>query len=665
MSRGARFTERLELLWLGATIGVGLLGLRLIHMQVVRNQYYSDLAERQRTQVIAQAAPRGRVYDRNGDIVATNQPAFSLIFLPGKAQDPARLAGLAESLARELHRDQAELFERLQEAAREESAIHLAENLPLKTMFKLSELKTLYPGVDLIVEARRYYPHGAFAGHLLGYMGKIDKRQWNRVKGKGYRVDSWIGRTGVENRYEDVLRGVDGEIRMEVDAQGRLRRRLDEVQWKAGGNLVLTIDTRIQIAVEEALRASPSGEGAAVVLDPRTGEVLALASVPDFDPNLLLLPEWDAGKRAASSLPEFNRAIQGTYAPGSTFKVVMDAALLQENTVRLDERVWCPGFLVVGNRTFKCWEKKGHKWVDFMLSLAQSCDTYYYTMGQRLKGPAIERYEQLFGLGRKTGVDLPGERSGNLFGPEARKGRKRGWYDGDTANLSIGQGELLATPIQMAVVAAAVANKGTLWKPRFVKKVERPRAVEEPVSETSGHIDLRPEVWAKMQEAMVGVITHGTGQRVNIPGLVIGGKTGTSQNPLGDDHAWFIAYAGRPDEAPSVALAVLIQHGGHGSSAAGPVARKAIEAAFDLASAKGHEAPAEGAMVDEVPPEPEVEHAPAKPIKPAPVPPAPASAPAPAAPVPARRLVPARPAHSTPSAPAPRPGDGDVYSEDE
>ncbi|TBR24236.1 penicillin-binding protein 2 [bacterium] len=656
MSRGARFTERLELLWLGATVGVGLLGLRLIHMQVVRNQYYAELAERQRTQVIAQTAPRGRVYDRNGEIVATNQPAFSLIFLPGKAQDPARLAGLAESLARELHRDRGELHERLLEAAREETAIHLAENLPLKTMFKLSELKTLYPGVDLIVEARRYYPNGAFAGHLLGYMGKVDRRQWLRLKGKGYRVDSWVGRSGVESRYEDVLRGVDGEIRMEVDAQGRLRRRLDEVKWKAGGNLVLTIDSRIQAAVEEALRASPSGEGAAVVLDPRTGEVLALASVPDFDPNLLLLPEWDLGKRAASTLPEFNRAIQGTYAPGSTFKVVMDAALLQEGTVRLDERVWCPGYLAVGNRTFKCWEKKGHKWVDFLTSLAQSCDTYYYTMGLRAKGPVIERYEQLFGLGRKTGLDLPGERSGNVFGPEARKGRKRGWYDGDTANLAIGQGELLATPIQMAVVAAAVANKGTLWKPRFVKKVERPGAVEEPASEASGRIDLRPEVWDKMQEAMVGVVTRGTGQRVNIPGLVIGGKTGTAQNPLGDDHAWFIAWAGRPGEVPSLALAVLIQHGGHGSSAAGPVARKAIEAAFDLASAKVHEAPAEGAMIDEVPPEPDAEHPPGRAPKPPP--------PAEPAPAPARHVPAARPAHSAP-APAPKPADGDVYSEDE
>ncbi|MBI2362605.1 MAG: penicillin-binding protein 2 [Elusimicrobia bacterium] len=652
MSRTARSVERLDGLWVGVMAAVALMGVRLLHMQVVRHAYYAEVAERQRTQVIAQAAPRGRVYDRNGELVATNQPAFSLIYLPGKSQDPSRLVGLANSLARELHRDRDELLELLREAVHEESAIHLAENLPLKTMFKLSELKTLYPGVDLIVEARRSYPNGAFAGHLLGYMGKMDRRAWRRLKDKGYRVDSWVGRAGVESRYEDVLRGVDGEIRMEVDAQGRLRRRLDEVPWQAGGNIYLTIDARIQKAVEEALRASPSGEGAAVVLDPRSGEVLALASVPDFDPNMLLLPQWDEAKKAVGSLPEFNRALQGTYAPGSTFKVVMDAMLLEEHKAALGDRVFCPGYLSVGNRVFKCWEKKGHRSMDFMAGLANSCDVYFYTMGLRAGGALIERYSKLFGLGRKTGIDLPGERSGNIFGPEARKARKRGWYEGDTANLSIGQGELLTTPVQMAVVAASIANKGTLWKPRYIKRLERrgDLSPEDPATEAAGRIALRPEVWDRVREAMVAVVRTGTGQRVNIHEVVVGGKTGTAQNPLGGDHAWFIAWAGRPDEEPSLALAVLIQHGGHGSSAAGPVARKAIEAAFDLASAKGAApVPAPAALIDELPPERD------------PAEPRPAALPAPAP----RRQPAAKPGAAPKPKPAAPDQGADLYSEDE
>lgn len=655
MSRTGRSIERLDGLWMAVMVSVALLGVRLLHMQVVRHSYYADVAERQRTQVIAQTAPRGRVYDRNGEVVATNQPAFSLIYLPGKTQDPSRLQGLANSLARELHRDRDELLDLLREAVREESAIHLAENLPLKTMFKLSELKTLYPGVDLIVEARRAYPNGAFAGHLLGYMGKMDRRAWRRLKDKGYRVDSWVGRSGVESRYEDVLRGVDGEIRMEVDAQGRLRRRLDEVPWQVGGNIYLTIDARIQKAVEEALRASPSGEGAAVVMDPRNGEVLALASVPDFDPNMLLLTQWDEAKKAVGNLPEFNRALQGTYAPGSTFKVIMDAMLLEEHKAALTDRVFCPGYLSVGNRVFKCWEKKGHKSMDFISGLANSCDVYFYTMGLRAGGTLIERYSKMFGLGRKTGIDLPGERSGNIFGPEARKARKRGWYEGDTANLSIGQGELLTTPIQMAVVAATVANKGTLWKPRYIKRLERRggRGPEDPSSEVVGRVTLRPEVWDSVKDAMVAVVRSGTGQRVNIREVLVGGKTGTAQNPLGGDHAWFIAFAGLPDQEPSLALAVLIQHGGHGSSAAGPVARKAIEAAFDLASAKTA-APAQpppSAVIDELPPEKEVDEGRAAPSAPIERATPPAAKPA-ARPAPAAKPKPAAPGE-------------DIYSEDE
>ncbi|MDE2291609.1 MAG: penicillin-binding protein 2, partial [Elusimicrobia bacterium] len=583
MSNGsARNTDRLETLWMLALAGVGLIGVRLLTMQVIRNAYYAEVADRQRTQVIAQAAPRGRVYDRNGDVVATNQPMFSLIYLPSKGQGSVRLKGLADSLAGALHRDPDELLDRLREAVREQSAIHLAENLPLQTMFKLSELKTLYPGVDLIVEARRYYPNGAFAGHLLGYMGRMDRRAWQRLRDKGYSIDSWIGRAGVESRYEDVLRGVDGEIRMEVDAQGRLRRPLGHVDWQPGGNIQLTIDSRIQKAVETALRASPSGEGAAVVLDPRDGSVLALASTPDFDPNILLLPEWDEQKKTVTSLPEFDRALQGVYAPGSTFKVIVGSALLQERKVTLDDKVYCPGYFKLGRRTFRCWEKKGHKWVDFMSGVTNSCDVYFYTMGLRLGGASIERYEHAFGLGRRTGIDLPGEATGNIFGPQARAARKRGWYDGDTVNLSIGQGELLVTPIQMAVVAAAVANRGTLWRPRYVERIERPGRAEEPKSVVNGRVDLRPDVWDNVQKAMVSVVKNGTGRRVDIPGLVIGGKTGTAQNPLGKDHGWFIAYAGRPQEPPSLALAVLVEHGGHGASAAGPVALSAIEAAFNV-----------------------------------------------------------------------------------
>ncbi|MFH1723402.1 MAG: penicillin-binding protein 2 [Elusimicrobiota bacterium] len=580
--------ERLNLLWVVCYCAVAVLGVRLLHVQVIRNVYYSQVAESNRTQIIPQTAPRGRIYDRNGGVIATNRPTFSLIYLPGEAKGPSHLSGLAAGLSKELRRDRDGLLELLKEARREGSAIHLAESLPLKTMFKLSELKTVYPGVDLIVEARRYYPKGAFAGHLLGYLGKMDKRSWRRLKGGGYRVDSWIGQSGLEKRYESVLRGVDGESRMEVNAQGHLKRKLGQIPWKPGGNVHLTLDPRVQEAVEEGLRNSPSGRGAVVALDPRDGSILALASVPDYDPNLFLLPEWGGAKSELTNLPEFNRAISGTYSPGSTFKIIVGAAMLEERRVRPEDRVFCRGWFRLGRRTFRCWQKKGHGWVAWMKGLTHSCDVYFYEMGLRAGGDLIESYARRFRLGAKTGIDLIGEKDGNLFGPEARRARNRGWYDGDTANLSIGQGELLATPIQMAVVIAAVANRGTFWRPYYASKLEYPngRTVSLDRGEAVGHVALRADTWEALHGALRSVVTDGTGRRVNIPGLAVHGKTGTSQNPLGEDHAWFVAFAGREGEEPSFSVSVLVEHGGHGSSAAGPIARRAIEAAFNLTSAR-------------------------------------------------------------------------------
>lgn len=576
--------ERLTVLWAACYCMVGLLGVRLLYMQVMRNAYYAQAAERNRTQIIHQAAPRGRIYDRNGAILADNRPAFSLIYLPRETQDPAQLKGLAQSLAKELHRETQELYERLEEAAAEETAIHLAENLPLKTMFKLSELKTIYPGVDLIVEAQRHYPGGDLAGHVLGYMSKIDKRTWKSLKNQGYRVDAWVGKAGFEKLYERELRGRDGEIRMEVDAQGRLKRKLGEVLWKAGGNLHLNIDAKVQKAATDALKASHSKTGAVVALDPRNGEVLALASVPEYDPNIFMLPDWDEAKKAIKDFPALNLALAAAYAPASTFKIVVGAAMFEEGKVTPAARVFCPGRFTIGNHTFKCWVKKGHQWMDWFTGIGNSCDVYFYTMGLRAGGPLIEEYQKRFHFGQPAGIELGGERTGFVFGPRARKIRKQGWYEGDTVNLSIGQGEVLVTPIQNAMMIAAVANRGTLWRPRLVKKVEYAdgRPARTPGPEAIGTVQLKPETWDLLHRGLIGVVKQGTGRRLDIPGLEVAGKTGTAQNPHGEDHAWFVTYAARPGEPPSIAVSVLVQHGLHGGSGAGPVARKTVEAWFGI-----------------------------------------------------------------------------------
>ena len=396
---GSALQERLNILWTLAYLAGGALGMRLVQLQILEHAAYQRLAERNRTQTIPQTAPRGRIYDRNGNPVATNQPAFSLIYLPSKGQKDSDLSLLARQLARELKQDSDDLLETLQQAVREESALALAENLPPQAMFRLSELKTIYPGVDLIVEARRYYPYGDFASHLIGYMGKMDPRSWRALKSKGYRVGSRIGRIGLESAFESELRGRDGGIRMEVDAQGRLRRILERAPWAAGSNIHLTIDAAVQKAADDGLRNSSSKKGAAVALDPRSGAILALSSAPGFDPNSFLSSDPDEVRRTIAGVDEFNRAISGSYPPGSTFKVVVGAAGLNEGRFTEQDTVYCPGYLEWGKNIFLCWEHKGHKRMSWYPGLTSSCNVYFYRMGMKTGGHLIEKYARLFGLG--------------------------------------------------------------------------------------------------------------------------------------------------------------------------------------------------------------------------------------------------------------------------
>jgi penicillin-binding protein 2 len=577
--------ERLEILWYCIAAAGVVLGLRLAQMQLVQAAEWRQAAERNRSQMIHQNAPRGRIYDRKGEPVATNAPAFSLIFLPGKERRREDLKPLAQELSRQLDRDPEKLLESLEQAVREESAVRLAENLPTQTMFRLSELKTIYPGVDLIVEARRYYPFGRFASHLIGYMGKMGSTEWRKRKPMGYRVDSRTGRLGLENIFEDELRGRDGGLRMEVDAQGRLKRVIDKIPFEAGSNVHLTIDAAVQRAADEGLRGTSTGRGGAVAIDPRNGDLLAMSSQPDFDPNAFLSTDPDEVKSTVSELTEFNNAISGAYPPGSTFKPIVGLAALSEGRVGPDDSVFCPGHFELGGRTFLCWEHKGHKRVSWLMGLAMSCDVYFYTTGLKAGGAAIERYARAFGLGVKTNIPLKNEKGGHLFGPETRKkAGKNWWYDGDTLNLSIGQGELTVTPLQMAIATAAMANRGSVWRPRYMEKIVyadgRPDYVQKP--ERLGIVQAKDAAWDQVQRGMEVVVSSGTGGGSRIPGLIVAGKTGTAQNPHGEDHAWFIAYAAKPGEPASIAIAVLVENGGHGGSTAAPVARRMILAHFGM-----------------------------------------------------------------------------------
>lgn len=596
--------ERLELLWVLAYAAAVIFILRLVNLQIIGGAYYREIAEKNRTQVIAQAAPRGRIFASDEVAIATSKPSFSLIYFPGHAKTTPELDRMARALAKPLGADFEDLRRAIYKAASREKPVRLAENLPPKIMLALSELKALYPGVDIIVEARRYYPFGAYLSHLVGYIGKMDGKDWSaRSRDKNYSMDSRLGKAGLEKMYERELKGKDGGIYLEVDSRGKLNRVLESRKWVPGADIFLTIDSKAQAAAEEGLKKSISGKGAVVALDPRTGRVLAFASAPSYDPNMFVLSGTEKeGLPAGQILPEFNVALQGSYPPGSIFKIITSAAILESGRVSPDEQVTCPGYYDAGNRVFKCWQKKGHGRVDFIYGLANSCDVYFYVNGQRAGPLAIEKYARAFRLGQTSGIALPEEKPGNVFGPSARAAKKSYWFIGDTLNLAIGQGETLMTPMQAAGEIAAVANGGIFHRPYYVDRIVKSdgQLVLKNEPEELSRVQLKDSTWALIREGLRSVISEGTGVSARIQGAELYGKTGTAQNPQGADHAWFVAYATVNNEPAKIAVAVLVEHGLHGGSAAGPIAKAVIEAALrdDL---KPKSAPFEGPLPPRAP----------------------------------------------------------------
>jgi penicillin-binding protein 2 len=575
--------DRMNVLW-GLAVAVSLVfAMRLVNLQILMHAHYRNIAERNRTQVLSQAAPRGRIFTRDSAAVAANKPSFSLIYFPGQVKSPEEMDKMARSLSRHLNLPFDGLRAGLYRAVKKGAPVRLAENLSSRAMFSLSELKTMYSGIDIVVEARRYYPFGGYLSHLTGYISKMDAAEWAlRGKDKNYAMDSRVGKAGLEKMYEKDLKGADGGIYLEVDSRGRLSRILESRKWEPGADIYLTIDSKMQSAAEEGLKKSITGKGAVVALDPRSGAVLALASMPDYDPNRFVSYSDEKTSDGLKELPEFNVAVQGTYPPASTFKVITTIAALESGRVDPAETFFCPGYFDAGNRIFKCWQKKGHGKVALINGLANSCDVYFYNSGIKTGALNIEKYARLFRFGVPTGIPLPNEKSGNVFGPSKRAARKSYWFIGDTLNLAIGQGETLVTPIQIAVLASVIANGGIFWRPYYVSHIVGggEQAIYRGKPEKQAEVRLQERTWKLVRDGLREVMLEGTGQTVKIDGVEIFGKTGTAENAQGKDHAWFMAYANLPGREPEVAVAVLVEHGLHGASTAAPIARDVILAAF-------------------------------------------------------------------------------------
>lgn len=578
--------SRLDVVWLLAAFITGVFLFRLMIIQLVNTDRYKTMADRNRTQVLTQSAPRGRIYSSDNVAIAANRPSFSLIYFPGEngssSLSDAMIDKMSLAISRRLNINRDAVRDTIRKGSRRDKPVRIAENLSDREMLMLSELEAVYPGLETVEEARRYYPFGAYLSHLIGYTGKMDARDWEKFsKDRTYTMDSLVGKNGLEKMYEKILKGRDGGIYLEVDYRGRLIQRLESRKWIPGSDIYLTINSKAQTAAEAGLRKSVSKKGAVVAVDPRNGALLAFVSMPDYDPNQFAQPATMRDRKLV--LPEFNVALQGTYPPGSIFKIISSAAILESGKVRPEDTFNCTGSYDAGSRVFKCWNHKGHGRVDFKTGLAKSCDVYYYMAAQKCGPLAIENFARAFRLGRPSGIDLPYERSGNIFGPGPRADKKSYWFIGDTLNLSIGQGETLMTPMQAVQMIAAIANGGIFYRPYYINRIVRPDGSENfhARPEILSTVNMKPETLHLIREALNAVVDEGTGYMSKIKGVKMYGKTGSAQNPHGEDHAWFVAYGTVDDEPAKVAVAVLVEHGAHGATEAAPIAREVIEAVLE------------------------------------------------------------------------------------
>jgi penicillin-binding protein 2 len=585
-----------RLLWIAVALcGVlALLIVRLWGLQVWYGDYYHQLSEQNRLRHVPIQAPRGLVYDRTGRLLVTNVPSLNLYVVEEDMTDPA---GTIAEIGRTLGWTEAEVRDRLNSRHRSAFApVLIKQGLTLSEAARLEAHRLNLSGLKIEVEARRRYLYGTMASHLLGYVGEVSAEQLETVKSDLLSSGAIVGQSGLEASYDHWLRGRDGLKRVEVDALGHERRVVDAVEPTRGDDLYLSIDMELQRVAEEALGKRA---GAVVAVDPNSGDVLAMVSHPAADPNLLsgnmTTAEWNALVNDAEH-PLTNRVIQGVYPPGSIFKIPVAAAALESGQIRPEDHLFCKGGLQFGRRFYRDWKAGGHGNISLIDAIAQSCDVYFYRVGSEMGVDTIAKYATEFGLGQPSGIALGSERRG-IVPSTAWKAKAIGepWYPGETLSVAIGQGYVGVTPLQMADMIAVVARNGERYQPHLVKAMldrDSGRLVAFPPTRLADAA-VGKKTFHLLRRALTAVVEdeHGTGGHARSQLVSVAGKTGTAQvvgNQPGagrvavpngyEDHAWFVAFA--PVEAPTIAIAVLVEHGGHGGAAAAPVAKQMIESYF-------------------------------------------------------------------------------------
>ena len=578
------------------------LWMRIWYLQILKWQYLTGLSENNRVRMVTLPASRGMIKDRNGETLVSIRPAFNLYLTP---EDARNLDSSLDKLAQRISLDREKLKKKISQTKSFKEVL-IKGDIPREEVAFVEENNMSLPGIRIRAEPLRNYVFNNLASHTLGYLGEISKASLERLKDPAYRQGDFVGKNGLENFFESLLRGKKGYKEVEVDVSGRELKTLRKLPPESGNNLILTLDVKIQEELEKLMTetAEQNMNGSVVVMKVQTGEIIAITSKPSFDPNKfaagispknwrdLVTDEWH---------PLQNRSIHGQYPPGSTYKIVTAIAGLGEGVIKPDTSIFCPGHFKLGRGRYRCWKKSGHGFMNLHDALVQSCDVYFYTIGHRLGIDTIAKYAKRFGLGRSTRLGLSQEKKGLVPTTQWKLlNKKEPWQLGETISASIGQGFNLVTPIQQVIMMAAVANRGILLKPYLVKRIEGPEGQlrQEFFPEIIGQIGVDPDHLEQVRMALRDVVngTRGTGKKSRLKNIIVSGKTGTAQVvrmksneelEKGEaipvkyrDHAWFVAFA--PYEKPVLAVAIIVEHGGHGGATAGPIAGKIFKKYFKL-----------------------------------------------------------------------------------
>ncbi|MFZ5775372.1 MAG: penicillin-binding protein 2 [Thermodesulfobacteriota bacterium] len=595
--------RRIDLAMAVIIFATAILVTRLWYLQIQKGEEYAKLSESNRTRIQQIAAPRGNVMDRNGRVIISTRPRFNVVW---DAEETANKDEILKELARILGEDISVLLERIRAAADHPRyvPVRLKEDVDWPTMVYIENHRISLPGVSIEAQPSRDYLYGDFASHLIGYLGEISQEELEEPRYAEFQSGDQIGKMGAEKVFEEYLKGEKGRNYLEVDVHGFEQRQLTMQEPVPGNDIQLTLDIDLQLVAEQAMAGKA---GAVVAMEVNSGKLLVMCSSP-----ALHLEEFIGGisSKAWTALqndplkPLINKTIQGQYPPGSTYKIVTALAGLSEGVITPDTAFYCTGALSFANRRYGCWKKGGHGTVSLDRALTESCDVYFYQVGLKLGVDNLAKYAKSLGLGQKTGIPLEHEKGGVIPTTEWKRQRfKDKWHEGETLSIAIGQGYDLTTPLQICQMTASVVNGGTLYRPQILQSVisAEGNTLKSFTPEVVGKVLGPQHARDLVRNALIGVVQSpsGTAKSARVEGITVGGKTGTAQvvklasvQGLRElaipykyrDHAWFTSFA--PAEKPEIAVTVLVEHGLHGGSAAGPIAQVVLQRYFDIKNGK-------------------------------------------------------------------------------